>query len=332
MGRAAGGALRRAKGWEWPTLILIVTVHGGWIAVLAAAGTLGPLPAMALLVPILVLHASLQHEVTHGHPTGDARLDDALVFVPLGLAIPYGRFKALHLAHHHDPNLTDPYDDPETNYWDPAVWVRLPAAVRAVLRANNTLLGRVALGPALGLLLFWIQEARSIDRDERGVARAWLNHGICALPVVWAVSASALPWWAYGGAIYAATGILRIRTFLEHRAHALPRARTVVIEDRGPLAFLFLNNNFHALHHARPGLAWYVLPAAYVAERAAILRRNEGYLYRSYAEVARAHLLRPKDPVPHPYWAGADALPQAGRAEGAILGAAALARVEPAER
>ncbi len=76
----------------------------------------------------------------------------------------------------------------------------------------------------------------------------------------------------------------------------------MVIEDRGIFAFLFLNNNFHVVHHMHPRVAWYKLPAQYVANRAHYLRRNDGYRYASYWQVIRAYLLRPKDPVPHPLW------------------------------
>jgi fatty acid desaturase len=69
-------------------------------------------------------------------------------------------------------------------------------------------------------------------------------------------------------------GLLRIRTFLEHRAHEAARARTVIIEDRGPLSVLFLNNNFHAVHHMHPAVPWYRLPAVYRANRAHYLRRS----------------------------------------------------------
>ena len=64
--------------------------------------------------------------------------------------MPYVRFRDTHLAHHHDPILTDPYDDPEFNYMDPKVWAALSRWQQAVLRVNNTLLGRVVIGPLVG--------------------------------------------------------------------------------------------------------------------------------------------------------------------------------------
>ena len=100
--------------------------------------------------------------------------------------------------------------------------------------------------------------------------------------------------------------LLKIRTFLEHQAHERAAARSVIIEDRGPLALLFLNNNFHAVHHAHPRLPWYSLPREYARRREAFLRRNGGYRYRSYGEVFALHLLRGKDPVAHPLWEAAD--------------------------
>jgi fatty acid desaturase len=38
------------------------------------------------------------------------------VFLPIGLVWPFRRFKALHLRHHADERLTDPFDDPESYY------------------------------------------------------------------------------------------------------------------------------------------------------------------------------------------------------------------------
>ena len=111
-----------------------------------------------------------------------------------------------------------------------------------------------------------------------------------------------VPFWAYFAACWLALSILRVRTFLEHRAHEKTGARSVIIEDRGPLALLFLNNNLHAVHHAHPRLPWYRLPGEYARRRDEFLRRNGGYRYGSYAEVFSRHFLHRKDPVAHPIW------------------------------
>ena len=285
---------------EWPTLALLVACYGVW--------TLGTTWAAALWLPLgvgitglaIALHLSLSHEALHGHPFRQRSLNEALVFPCLCLLIPYGRFRDMHLAHHHEEHLTDPYDDPESNYLDPCVWARLPRWARAVLRANNTLAGRMVLGPLVGQVAFLRADWRSLRAGNRPVLRAWLWHIPAAVVVLVWVGYASMPLWGYLSAVWLGLALVKVRTFLEHRAHDRARGRTVIVEDRGPLALLFLNNNLHVVHHMHPEVPWYRLPALYTARRAHYLRRNDGYVCRSYAQIFRDHLWRTKDPVPHP--------------------------------
>lgn len=287
--------------WDWPTL-------GVFAACIALLGGALSLPEgwgavqWVLLVFALTLHSSLSHEILHGHPFPSDRAGTALGIVQPGLAIPYLRFRALHLAHHRNAALTDPYDDPETNYLDPAVWQRLPRWWQAVLRFNNTLVGRMLVGPLIGVGMFWRDDARRIWQGERAVALHWLAHLPGVAITLWVVSLSSVPLWSYLTACYAALSVLRIRTFLEHQAHERASGRSVIIEDRGLLAFLFLNNNLHVVHHMHPKLSWYRLPAVYRARKARFQHINHGYVYRSYGEVFARYFLRAKDPVAHPLW------------------------------
>lgn len=288
---------------EWPTLGLLGLCYALWALATAPVAAWSPLAGIALAAVAIALHSSLTHEAVHGHPFRAPALNAALVFPALGLFVPYGRFRDQHLAHHRDPIITDPYDDPESNYLDPAVWGRLPGPLRALLRANNTLLGRIVLGPAIGLAIFLGRDLRAMLRGDRAVARAWGWHLAALAPVAaWLAWAGAMPAWAYVLAAYAGMGLLKIRTFLEHRAHEQARARTVIIEDRGPLALLFLNNNLHVVHHMHPGVPWYRLPAVYRANRDRYLARNDGYVFRSYGQVFARFLWRAKDPVAHPLY------------------------------
>ncbi len=50
----------------------------------------------------------------------------------------------------------------------------------------------------------------------------------------------------------------------------------------------------------RPTVPWYRLPSLYRADRARYATRNGGYVFRSYGQLFRRFLLRPKDPVAHP--------------------------------
>ena len=287
---------------EWPTFGLIFATYALFLACLFWLPQASVALAVLALIPVIALQSSLQHEVIHGHPFAERRLGEALVFVSLNLAIPYLRFRDTHLAHHMDATLTDPYDDPESNYLDPAVWARLPRGLRALLQANNTLLGRMLLGPAIGQAVFMAADWRAIRAGDKAVLRGWLWHAALSGCVVALVLASPLPLWAYLVACYGGLSVLKIRTFLEHQAHERARGRTVIIEDRGPLAFLFLNNNLHVVHHMHPKLPWYRLPRIYFNNREAYLSRNAGYSYRSYGQIFRSHLLRAKDPVPHPLY------------------------------
>ncbi|MFO7919504.1 MAG: fatty acid desaturase [Nioella sp.] len=287
---------------EWPTLLLIVACYGVWMLGVFWLPLVWLPLAIVVTMLAVALQSSLQHEVIHGHPFAGRSRGAALVYASLNLCIPYGRFRDTHLSHHLDSTLTDPYDDPESNYLDPAVWGRLAGPVRGLLKVNNTLLGRILLGPAIGQVRFMADDLRQVRAGNRPVLLSWLGHGVTVVAILWLVAISPMPVWGYLLAAYGALSILKIRTFLEHQAHEKARGRTVIIEDRGPLAFLFLNNNLHVVHHMHPRTPWYRLPQLYFANRERYLARNEGYRYRSYGEIFRRYLLSAKDPVPHPLW------------------------------
>ena len=286
---------------EWPTVLLLTITGAVWgIAMLLPVGW--HWLSFLLLVLALTQHSSLSHEILHGHPFRSERAGTLLGLFQPGLFVPYLRFKALHLAHHRNERLTDPYDDPESNYLDPAVWNSLPDWKKKLLRFNNTLLGRMVLGPMLSSYVFYRDDLVRIRAGDRVVLAHWLLHLPGVALTLWLVSLSAVPVWLYLLACYGALSLLRIRTFLEHRAHERASGRSVVIEDRGLLALLFLNNNYHLVHHMHPKVAWYRLPALYRSRRSTYLQRNQGYVYRSYSDVFRRYLLKGKDPVAHPLW------------------------------
>ena len=73
-----------------------------------------------------------------------------------------------------------------------------------------------------------------------------------------------------------------------------------IVEGGMAMAALYLNNNLHALHHARMDLPWYALPKAYRLNRDAVLAANGGYRFDGYGQVIRRYLLWPKDSPVHP--------------------------------
>jgi len=291
------------RGVEWPTVALLITVYLCFILCSFYSVHITLFLSIPIMAMVVALHSSLQHEVLHGHPFQNQFLSELTVFPAIGLFIPYLRFKETHLKHHYDPNLTDPYDDPETNYFDVVIFEKKRITYQQLLWFNNTLAGRMLIGPFVALLLFYKSEAREFFSGNKLVILAWWAHILGLIPVLyWIASYATMPIWAFLFSVYCGHSLLKVRTYLEHRADERASARTVVIEDRGIFALLFLNNNFHAVHHAYPKIAWYELPAFYHSKRETFLERNSGYSYANYWQVFRRYFFRAKDGVVHPIW------------------------------
>lgn len=305
-GPAAIAPPRLAARVEWPTVALATAIHAGWLAAVLAGGQgLAPVWVwVPLAVWCVAWQASLQHEVLHGHPTPNAALNRWIAGPPLTLWLPYERYRATHLQHHVDERLTDPLDDPESFYVTAEAWNRAGLPQRLVLRVLNTLAGRLLIGPAWAIGRFLQAETGRIRRGDRALSRAWGRHALQAAAVVAVLhGVLGVPLWFYVLAIvWPATSLMLLRSFAEHRPAADPEHRSAIVESRGPLAWLFLSNNLHALHHERPGLPWFVLPKIYNANRDAVLARNGGFRLAGYREVVRRWLVTPRDHPRHPGW------------------------------
>lgn len=298
---ARNGLSGRTPRYEWPTIFLIIGCHASW----AAAGFLlwphYPIASLVVLTIAVALHSSLMHEVLHGHPTRNARLNEAFVFLPIGIAWPYRRFKALHLRHHADERLTDPLDDPESYYR--ALWQHrgLPPALKFLLEVNNTMVGRFFLGPWLSVGGFVIGDLKAIRDGDREVRRAWELHAAGLIVVIAVVTLGfGMPFWLYLLVpAWFGQSLIAIRTFAEHQWSERPDGRTIIVE-RSPLSLLFLNNNLHLVHHKLPAVAWYRLPSIFRARRAEWLAMNDGYAFPNYFSLFRSYAFKPKEPVVHP--------------------------------
>jgi fatty acid desaturase len=276
-----------------------------WIALTIAASRL-PWWVVAPLGGFLVAwHGSFQHETIHGHPTRWRAVNNALGSFSLGLWIPYGIYRDLHLAHHRTGQLTDPLEDSESFYVTGDAWTRAGALRRLVLRANTTLLGRLVLGPWLTVLGFFRTELGRLVAGDRRHLRAWAWHlVVVAVVAAWLELVCRLPLVHYLLLfVYPGVALTLLRSFAEHRP-AATNAERVGIVEAGPLTgLLFLNNNLHVVHHDEPALAWYELPARYRALRASILAKNGGFFFSSYASLIARFALRSKDAPVHPRWA-----------------------------
>lgn len=292
----------RAKLCEWPTLALIATASAAWMLLIGFYDDLGGWIVCPLAAILVTLQSSLQHEVLHGHPTRNPAFNEALVYCGFGLFIPYRRFKSLHLRHHNNDRLTDPYDDPESYYLAWRDWEDLPYFVKLMLTFNNTLFGRLLIGPAVSLTGFISSELRMAFAGDTAVVRAWAHHlaGVAGV-LLFVTLVGGMPVWLYVlGIAYPGMSLLMLRTFAEHRAHENAEARSIIVEFCPVFSLLFLNNNLHVVHHAYPRAPWYHLPALYRSARAEWQRRNEGYVFSSYYDLLKRYLFKAKEPVPHP--------------------------------
>lgn len=315
---------RRGRALEWPTFALLALCYGGFAAASFYAHTIGYWVAFPLMAVAIALHSSLQHEVLHGHPTRNAALNEALVFIPLPAFYPYRRFKTLHLRHHNDERLTDPYDDPESFYVGGRDYGSVSPFMRLLLNLNNTLAGRLTIGPLLMVLAFVISEVQLIAAGDRKVIDAWLRHLVgFVLLAMWLEFVCAIPLWLYLLVpAWLGMSLIAVRTFCEHRWEHAVDGRTIIVENARILNWLFLNNNLHLVHHKLPSMPWYKLPQTFRARRAEWVAMNNGYVFNSYLDIARHWLLRRKEPVVHPAWRTGEATEAVAPATAVQQGAA----------
>ncbi|WP_245257513.1 fatty acid desaturase [Methylocapsa acidiphila] len=288
---------------EWPTIGLAAVIYGGW---LAATYFQSQLPVW-LLAPmgawLVAWHSSLQHELLHGHPTPWRGVNRALGFAPLAFWLPYDVYHSTHLAHHKDDALTDPRQDPESRYWTCEDWSRLGPLARFAVRAQSTLVGRLALGPIWVPMGLFIGELRAARSHPRRSVEVWFPHLLaCTVTFFWIVAVCRMSIWLYLFAIvYPANALSLLRSFAEHRVANKIAERTAIVENARLLGALFLFNNLHVVHHDHPALPWYRIPGWYRDHRVLILQKNGGLVYNGYFEVARRYaFMWRRDPI-HPF-------------------------------
>jgi fatty acid desaturase len=288
---------------EWPTWMLLIGVYGGWFVIVLNSAWLGRGLSTLLLVPLLVLWLSVQHELLHGHPTRSVLFNKLLGYAPFAVWYPYTLYRDSHLLHHRDEDLTVPGVDPESRYLTAVRWQGSSLFERSLHWLNKTVLGRFAIGAPLALLTLASEELQRLKNRERQAWLMWLTHGAFTVLMLGFIARySVLPVWHYLLLISVpALSIAMIRSYYEHRPHAQPEQRTVLNEAGWPWRWLFLNLNFHLVHHDLPGLAWYDLPQAYRMRREQWVARSGGFVVQGYGQLWRQHGLRPIDSPQHPY-------------------------------
>lgn len=303
LGALAQRSLRQTgRAREWPTWLLIAAIYGGWLALILAYRSLPGWVANPALVLVVAWHMSLQHELLHGHPTRNKAFNRLLGIFPMSAWYPYDIYRDSHLTHHRDEFLTTPGVDPECNYLQAHEFERLWKIQRAMRWLLRTALGRLLLGPAHTIPLVWADIVAGPARRDFTYVRTWVVHLSLLIAMLWWVNerAGIAPLHYLFGIAYPALSLAMLRSFFEHRPAKLPAHRIVITDAALPWRLLYLNNNYHAVHHDYPGVAWYRIPALYRADREGFLLRNNGFYIPGYCHLLWKYALKPIDTPVHP--------------------------------
>jgi fatty acid desaturase len=288
---------------DGPTWLVALALYTAWVVLIWYAARLPWWVIMPVGAYLIAWHFSLQHEAIHSFRGVPAWLRFAVVFAPIGLWFPYPLYRKSHSTHHRDAHLTIPGVDTESYYVRRADWDSMSGFRRALLIANQTMAGRLILGPWLRLWVLITKESRRLAQGDFAHVPHWLVHASALAVMFWFISVVCrFPWWQYCLLIaYPGLGLGLLRAFTEHRAAEDSQERTAAVESNVVFGILFLYNNLHVVHHLKPTLPWYEIPRYYRQNRAALLQANGNFMYRGYAQLAARHFFKPVFSPVHPF-------------------------------
>src|SRR5580698_7287228 len=132
---------------DGPTWLVAVVLYGAWFLLVWFNAVLPWWVIMPVGAYLIAWHFSLQHEAIHSFRGVPAWLRFAVVFPPLGLWFPFPLYRKSHTTHNRDIHLTFPEIDTESYYVRQAAWANMGSIQRRVLLFNQTLVGRLSIGP-----------------------------------------------------------------------------------------------------------------------------------------------------------------------------------------
>ena len=287
---------------DGPTWLVALALYASWVLLIWYAARLPWWFIMPVGAYLIAWHFSLQHEAIHSFRGVPAALRFAVVFPPLGLWFPYPLYRKSHTTHHRDVQLTIPGLDTESYYVRQADWARMGSLNRDILMFNQTMAGRLLIGPILRLRMLVIRETRRIWEGDSSHVRHWAVHVVAVGILFWFISGvCAFPWWQYCLLMaYPGMSLSLLRAFTEHRAAEDSQERTASVESNTLFGLLYLYNNLHVAHHLKPTLPWYEIPRFYRDHRHELLALNAEFVYRGYTQLARRYFLTPVFSPVHP--------------------------------
>jgi fatty acid desaturase len=287
---------------DGPTLLVAAVLYGTWLLLVWFNAVLPWWVIMPVGAYLIAWHFSLQHEAIHSFRGVPAWVRFAVVFPPLGLWFPYPLYRKSHSTHHRDVNLTIPGVDTESYYVLQADWARMGPLQRQVLLFNQTMVGRLLIGPILRLWTLVSKETHRVREGDYGHLPHWVVHAVAVGFLFWFISGvCGFPWWQYCLLVaYPGLSLGLLRAFTEHRAAEDSQERTASVESNALFGMLYLYNNLHVAHHLKPTMPWYEIPRFYRENRRELLANNGNFVYPGYAVLARLYLLRPVFSPVHP--------------------------------
>ena len=154
----------------------------------------------------------------------------------------------------------------------------------------------------------WYDIVRRPFRGDFSQCRSWAVHLVLLGAMLWALDcwAGISPTRYVLTVGYPALGLAMLRSFYEHRPAETSSHRVVINEAGFFWRMLYLNNNYHAVHHERPDLPWYRVRKFYLAHRADVLAQNGGFVVAGYPSLIRRYALTTVDSPVHPMSAADD--------------------------
>jgi len=282
---------------DWRTLVIAVLVYGGWLATVFLHKQMPWWATFALLTWFGAWHLSLQHELVHGHPFRNSKLNAALASLSLTMWVPFLSFKRDHISHH-NTTLTHPELDTESYYSMPERWQHSGRFLRSIYWANRTIAFRLTIWSVFSTVQYFFADAWRAIRNVDNARSAWVLHipGLIAVTyIVNNLAGMSVIEYLIGG-VFASHSLNMMRSFAEHKTLGDESTRTAIIDAGRVMSLLMLNNNLHIAHHDEPSAPWYKVPE--VAERLNAFERAQKIdaLYKGgYGELLRRFTFKPYD-------------------------------------
>ena len=267
--------------------VVIIAAYSAWLMLVLYGNNLPIWLLFILAGYVCCVHGSIQHIAVHGHPTQHSWLNTLLVYPPLALYFPFQIYKESHLQHHQCEMLTDVETDPESLYLTREHWNRLNPVSRLIYRINFTLAGRLIIGPFVSLYQLWKNEFHIVLSGNRRRALIWGMHGVgCTAVLAFVSLIGNMPIWKYLVCFaYPGIALTLLRSYTEHRWSMSASERTIIIEGSWISRLLYLNNNYHWVHHENPRLPWTRVPEVFRRRREEILQQNGNFYIKGYHQV-----------------------------------------------